>query len=180
MPTGGGVLSQNFVVPPFTSLDAKQGYWQQRKREWASLVGDSGAGRGEGLTFGGSSSSSTIGPKGSACAPDLTHRALHTFLRRRARIKRHPSTPFRYPSASLRRAPSEYPPNANAHSYTSLFDPVLMEALCKWFCPRPSMVRPPNRPVVVIDPFAGGTTRGIVAAYHGLMYIGVDISEPQV
>ena len=27
----------DFIVPPFSVLDAKQGYWQDRKREWINL-----------------------------------------------------------------------------------------------------------------------------------------------
>ena len=45
LPTGGGVLRTRFVAPPFSRLDAAQGPWQQRKKEWTALIGDSGAGR---------------------------------------------------------------------------------------------------------------------------------------
>lgn len=61
---------------------------------------------------------------------------------------------------------------------TSIFDPVLMELCVKWFCPRPKLFR--HRPVVVVDPFAGGCVRGLVSAAHGLLYIGIDVSERQV
>lgn len=60
---------------------------------------------------------------------------------------------------------------------TSIFDPVLMECALKWWCPRPAKR---DHPVVVIDPFAGGPVRGIVAAACGLLYVGIDISERQV
>ena len=30
----GGKLADSFIVPPFSVLDAKAGYWQARKREW--------------------------------------------------------------------------------------------------------------------------------------------------
>ena len=36
-PRRSGSLSARFVVPPFTVLDARAGYWQQRKREWFKL-----------------------------------------------------------------------------------------------------------------------------------------------
>ena len=39
-----GVLRSKFVAPPFSRLDAQQGPWQARKREWHALF-DSGAGR---------------------------------------------------------------------------------------------------------------------------------------
>jgi len=32
-----GSLAEQFLVPPFSVLDARQGYWQERKRAWLSL-----------------------------------------------------------------------------------------------------------------------------------------------
>ena len=32
-----GSLADRFVVPPFTVLDARQGYWQQRKAAWNAI-----------------------------------------------------------------------------------------------------------------------------------------------
>lgn len=54
---------------------------------------------------------------------------------------------------------------------TSVFDPVLCELAYRWFCP-PSGV--------VIDPFAGGSVRGIVAAAMGLQYWGCDLRAEQL
>lgn len=39
-------LSMTFGAPPFSVLDARQGYWQERKREWLSLGIRSEIGRG--------------------------------------------------------------------------------------------------------------------------------------
>jgi hypothetical protein len=39
-------LAERFVVPPFSVLDARQGYWQDRKRAWLSLGIQSELGRG--------------------------------------------------------------------------------------------------------------------------------------
>lgn len=44
-------LSERFIVPPFSVLEARQGYWQDRKREWSALGIQSEIGRGD-LTFG--------------------------------------------------------------------------------------------------------------------------------
>jgi len=45
-------LVGRFVVPPFTVLDRRQGYWQERKAKWvAALRLMSGEGRGGALTF---------------------------------------------------------------------------------------------------------------------------------
>lgn len=39
-------LTERFGVPPFSVLDARQGYWQQRKRAWLALGIQSELGRG--------------------------------------------------------------------------------------------------------------------------------------
>jgi hypothetical protein len=44
-------LSDTFGVPPFSVLDARQGYWQDRKRMWLSLGIQSELGRGGGKTW---------------------------------------------------------------------------------------------------------------------------------
>ncbi len=54
---------------------------------------------------------------------------------------------------------------------TSIFDPVLTELAYRWFCPPGG---------VVLDPFAGGSVRGIVASRLGRQYVGVDLSEAQL
>jgi DNA modification methylase len=56
-------------------------------------------------------------------------------------------------------------------SGTSIFDPVLCELVYRWFCPAGG---------AVLDPFAGGSVRGIVAAKLGLRYTGIDLSERQI
>lgn len=53
----------------------------------------------------------------------------------------------------------------------SIFDPVLCELLYSWFCPAGGMV---------LDAFAGGSVRGIVAGMLGRGYTGVDLSATQV
>jgi hypothetical protein len=40
-------LAERFVVPPFSVLDARQGYWQDRKRAWLALGIQSELGRGD-------------------------------------------------------------------------------------------------------------------------------------
>lgn len=54
---------------------------------------------------------------------------------------------------------------------TSIFDPVLCELAYRWFCPMGGRV---------LDPFAGGSVRGIVAARLGLAYLGFDIRAEQI
>lgn len=54
---------------------------------------------------------------------------------------------------------------------TSLFDPVLCELAYRWFCPAGGLV---------LDPFSGGVTRGLIGAALGLDYVGIDVREEQV
>jgi len=56
-------------------------------------------------------------------------------------------------------------------SDVSIFDPVLCEILYHWFCPDGG---------TILDPFAGGSVRGIVANYLGYKYSGIDIRQEQV
>ena len=56
-------------------------------------------------------------------------------------------------------------------SGTSIFDPVLCELAYSWFCPPGG---------AILDPFAGGSVRGIVAAKLGRLYCGIDLREEQI
>lgn len=38
-------LTDRFIIPPFSVLDARQGYWQERKKAWKEMVGDKGQAR---------------------------------------------------------------------------------------------------------------------------------------
>jgi hypothetical protein len=53
----------------------------------------------------------------------------------------------------------------------SIFDPVLAEIAYRWFCPAGGQV---------VDPFSGGSVRGIVASVLGYKYWGCDLSAEQV
>lgn len=56
-------------------------------------------------------------------------------------------------------------------SGTSIFDPVLCELAYRWFSPPGG---------TVLDPFAGGSVRGIVASKLGRQYVGVELRAEQV
>lgn len=51
------VLAQTFEYPPFSVLNAREGWWQERKRQWLALGIESELGRG-GPSGGGNTSSS--------------------------------------------------------------------------------------------------------------------------
>ena len=58
-----------------------------------------------------------------------------------------------------------------SYTGTSIFDPVLCELMYKWFCPDAG---------TILDPFAGGSVRGIVANYLGFKYTGLELRPEQV
>jgi DNA modification methylase len=60
-----------------------------------------------------------------------------------------------------------------AYNYldVSVFDPALCELLYYWYCPKNG---------TILDPFAGGSVRGIVANYMGYNYTGIDIRQEQI
>ena len=116
-------LSDRFGVAPFSVLNAREGWWQDRKRSWLSLGIQSELGRSDdALKF------------SEACKKG-----------------------YASDSAEL--------------AGTSIFDPVLCELAYSWFCPKDGMV---------LDPFAGGSVRGIVASQLGRKYAGVELRSEQV
>ena len=113
----GGQLASRWGAPPFSVLDARKGYWKERRRFWEQTYRiDSGCGRKDNL----------LGYKGLG---------------------------------------------GSAARGTSIFCPVLCELVYRWFCPASG---------TVLDPFAGGSVRGCVAARLGLRYHGVDLSQTQL
>ena len=143
-----GSLADRFIVPPFSVLDTRQGYWQERKRQWISLGIESELGRDEGLIY-----------AQSAQPPSIY--SLRNSMR--DQLGRDPSWDEIIAEAERR--------GMSTQKGTSIFDPVLCELMYRWFCiPGGS----------VIDPFAGGSVRGIVAALLGMEYIGIDLRKEQV
>ena len=114
------LLKDRFLVPPFSVLDTKQGYWQSRRGEWLKLGIKSEEGRDAG------------------CLPSG------------------------FDPAKYGRKQAES---------TSIFDPVLCEIAYRWFSRENDKV---------IDPFAGGSVRGIVATTLNRQYTGIDLSERQI
>ena len=55
--------------------------------------------------------------------------------------------------------------------YVSIFDPLLCELMYKWFVPKGGSI---------LDPFAGGSVRGIVSNHLNYNYTGIELREEQV
>lgn len=60
---------------------------------------------------------------------------------------------------------------ASEQTGTSIFDPVLCELVYRWFCPPGG---------AILDPFSGGSVRGIVASHLGRPYTGIDLRAEQL
>lgn len=74
-------------------------------------------------------------------------------------------------SASAMRLAGGFESADGGHSGTSIFDPVLCELAYRWFCPPRG---------TVLDPFAGGSVRGVVASVLGHSYHGCELRAEQV
>lgn len=242
-------LAERFLVPPFSVLDARQGYWQDRKRAWLALGILSELGRGTTLLGDGAHSvytgdSEWSGPRGGSRAQPLTYDRREGEIDERDDVSKkilrnehprgraanampggslmpvvqdgkivrgdnhlrpvdtraikdhawqaekldHPQARVQYTSADGNFVSNPGDDNrdqayrmhaltegeegeVSEASGTSIFDPVLCELVYRWFSPPEGEV---------LDPFAGGSVRGIVAAKLGRNYSGLDLRPEQV
>jgi len=167
-------LAERFGVAPFSVLDARRGEWQDRKRAWLGLGIRSEVGRGGNLL----KMSDTVNQ------PDPEKRQQAQMARafgpqgtiktgkEKASIKGLTFGTAMHPYDGQK---DKHEESSEAEMWaatgTSIFDPVLTEILYRWFCP------PGGR---ILDPFAGGSVRGIVAGWHGFHYTGIDLREEQI
>jgi len=117
----GGSLGNEFIVPPFSVLDAASTLWQKRRRAWGKLDMLKVSGRDRDMSY-------------------HTDKILKDLM-------------------------------GTVSDNTSRFDPVLAEVMYTWFCKDGG---------IVLDPFAGGHVRGVVAAMLMYGYVGIDLSKRQV
>lgn len=151
---GGDVsLQDRFLVPPFSVLDARQGYWQDRKAAWMKVGLQGLAGRPVGLIYG---SDSGRDPEFYTQKREVEARLGHVITTEEF-LRDHYQN--RQEGGGL------------SETGTSVFDPVLCELLYRWFVPGAG---------AILDPFAGGSVRGVVAGRLGRRYVGVDLSDKQV
>lgn len=146
-------LVDRFIVPPFSILDTRKGYWQKRKKVWRELIGDAGETRED------------------TCIVQLEMRYPNIYYKSKEKRKELGIT-FReyldkYVSEEEKREDSKV-----LTSGVSLFDPVLAEVLCKWFTP--------SEGSRIFDPFAGDTQKGLVFATCGHTFRGIELRQEQV
>lgn len=141
-------LTDRYIVPPFSILDTKKGYWQKRKKEWLSLGIKSEIGRDEGITYAKSCQSPGI-------------YEVKNYLRKEKGCDPSWDEVIEYCEKH----------GISTQKGTSIFDPVLCEICYRWFCTDKGKI---------LDPFAGGSVRGIVASILGFKYDGNDLRQEQI
>lgn len=183
-----GMLASKFLVPPFSILDSRSGPWQQRKRAWLRLGIKSELGRGENLlkmseqALTGYKPKRTYNDKDWVKSKGLKGLAQDTHdggMKKKslgARPVNKETIPNWYPKKKAGMTDDEIiaeylASESQLAGGTSIFDPVLCELAYRWFCPLGGQV---------VDPFAGGSVRGIVAAALGYQYWGCDLSTDQI
>lgn len=163
----GGKLSEAWDYPPFSVLNARDGWWQERKRQWLALGIKSEIGRGAAACDPAQSAPARTNraaafqrlvPGGGGCW--LGGPPTASSERFSGANKMSSTIAALKPSAIVE----------EGGTGTSIFDPVLCELAYRWFCPPGG---------TVLDPFAGGSVRGIVASYLGWQYHGIELRAEQ-
>lgn len=209
-PPRPNLTSERFLIPPFSVLNAREGFWQERKRAWISLGIKSELGRGENIDEERNLLRESqerinkiynkVSPGGSPRpAMDYSNRERGTgngkpLISNGGGMNSKERYAKTYNTKGLREGDEANKYNESldertqkalgchmaivggaiereAETGTSIFDPVLCEALIHWFCPKTGLV---------LDPFAGGSVRGIVSAVLKRKYYGIDLSAAQV
>jgi ParB-like nuclease domain len=169
-------MLDKFLVPPFSVLDARQGYWQDRKRQWLALGIKSELGRAEDT----GSTPQTLAAARGMNLPDrlLGAKEARASFKNQDKLAAFQAGERRWKKSknSLaerieRTGDDEAHIRAGFSTGTSIFDPVLCELAYRWFSPKDARV---------LDPFAGGSVRGVVAAWLGRRYTGIDLRAEQI
>ena len=84
------VLAQTFSYPPFSVLNAREGWWQERKRQWLALGIKSEVGRGGDLipNGGGNSPATDATSRGGLTwgnSPEITQKGLNYYRDKKQR-----------------------------------------------------------------------------------------------
>lgn len=147
-------LEDRFVIPPFSVLDTRKGYWQARKRMWRELIGDTGESREDKLIK----------------SPEIKYKDL--YQRTRKHREELGLTFKEYIEKYVPADVLEREGKKVLSTGVSLFDPVLSEIMCKWFTPYDG--------AKIFDCFAGDTQKGLVFAQCGFDFTGIELRQEQV
>lgn len=192
----GESLAEQYIVPPFSVINAREGGWQDRKAAWlatgirselgrgaspggsplpaASLKADGTTQRGDGaghaIPGGGTEKPRAILASSPAGDGVAGYKAVNKAAPGGSALPLDEGQGGYTSRDKLARAEGTGG-NISEASGTSIFDPVLTELSYWWFCPPGGEI---------LDPFAGGSVRGLVAAWRGYQYYGVDLRAEQL
>lgn len=149
-----GSLTDRFVIPPFSILDTRKGYWQARKKVWRELIGDMGESRNDTLIT----------------SPEIKYKDIYQKTR-----EHRESLGLSFKEYLDKYVPDEVKEREAAKVLSqgvSLFDPVLSEIICRWFTPYSE--------AKIFDCFAGDTQKGLVFGQCGFDFTGIELRQEQV
>lgn len=147
-----GSLNERFVVPPFSILDTRKGYWQARKKLWRDIIGDMGESRNDTLIT----------------SPEIKYKDL--YLKTRKHREELGITFKEYLDKYVSDEVKEREASRVLSAGVSLLDPVMAEIVCKWFG---------IQGCKTFDCFAGDSVFGYVSAHLGNDFTGIELRPEQ-
>lgn len=145
-------LRTRYQEPPFTVLDRRSGSWQARDKAWKQLGIQGELGREGGLVFN---------------SPTAQY---SNWFDVKNRVIAHHGRPVTDAEVMMEPWVSMLS-KVNEAGGTSLYSPTLTELMVRWYSAAGDMI---------LDPFAGGSVRGIVSTTLGREYLGIELSADQV
>lgn len=145
-------LNDRFIVPPFSILDTRKGYWQARKKVWRELIGDMGESRNDTLIT----------------SPEIKYKDL--YQRTQKHRKELGISFVEYLEKYVPDDVKEREAGKVLSAGVSLLDPVMAEIVCRWFGLEGCRT---------FDPFAGDSVFGYVSARLGNEFTGIELRPEQ-
>jgi len=167
-----GRLKQRFACAPFSVWNTRAGDWQSRRRLWLERGILSECGRADELTYNDAANRKAAydylkdnhleGSASDMAGAIKEYEQTGTLNMDKPGRKGHVA----YNDEHLRKIIG-----MKRLSGTSIFDPVVCELCYTWWCPPEG---------IILDPFAGGSVRGIIASLLDRKYLGIELRPEQV